>query len=282
MSTRQNNVQLLTGHDQITLGTFLRTRRERRSPSQASSASPARRRTPGLRREEVAQLAGISPEWYTYLEQDRDVKPSQDVIDRLATALQLTWAEREYLHELAFPRSNRSAPSDALPEALQRFMDDLEYRPAYVVNDLWDIVGWNAAANTLFPGLNVGTRPNLVTCVFLNDDWRKLYKYWEANARKMIALFRLTVAAHAGHERCTALVAVLTASSPEFAACWREQDVTTSTSGTKELIHWRVGELSLNYTSFRTTDDSSLTVVTFTPHDGQAKQALQKLLECKA
>jgi transcriptional regulator with XRE-family HTH domain len=280
MSTRQRKTSASPGDVQITLGSFLRARRERLSPSQAKIKALARRRTPGLRREEVAQLAGISPEWYTYLEQDRDVRPSSEAIERIATALQLTWAEREYLCELAFPRSYRGAPKSALPASLQRFMDELEYRPAYVVNDLWDIVGWNAAAFSVFPGLQAGARPNLMISVFLDPAWRCLHKHWERNARRMLALFRLTVAAHAGHERCVSLLAQLNASSEEFARWWREQGVLASSSGPKELDHPRVGELSLDYTSFRTTDDSSITMIAFMPRDSSTRKKLQRLLDC--
>jgi transcriptional regulator with XRE-family HTH domain len=275
MNTRLNDAVVEPAR--MTLGAFLRARRERLSPENAGIVRLSRRRTPGLRREEVAQLAHISPEWYTYLEQDRDVRPSPDVLGRIAEALQLSWAEREYLNVLAFPRSHQAALRSALPAGLQRFIDDLEYRPAYVVNDLWDIVGWNSAASALFPGLRADAQPNLVTSVFLNAEWRKLYVNWEANARKMLALFRLTVAAHAGDERCVRLVAELNAESPEFAGWWREQDVMVSTAGTKRLVHPLVGDFSLDYASFRTADDDSLTIIAFTPSDAEAKQKLKAL-----
>ena len=261
----------------MTLGAFLRTRRERLSPDKAGIRTSARRRTPGLRREEVAALSSISPEWYTYLEQDRDIRPSQDVIDRIAAALQLTTAERQYLRTLAFPKA-RHVPAHALPAELQAFIDDLGYRPAYVVNDLWDIVGWNAAAARLFPGLIANTRPNLVTSVFLNPKWRTLYRAWEANARKMIALFRLTVATHANDARCASLIAELNA-SPEFAVWWQQQDVMSATAGSKQMFHPVAGNLDLEYTSLRTLTEPSLTAIMFRPADEESKLGLLRLGE---
>lgn len=261
----------------MTLGSFLRTRREELSPASAGIHGNSRRRTPGLRRDEVARLAAISPEWYTFLEQDRDVRPSVDVIERIGAALQLTWAEREYLNVLAFPRLNQPSPGQTLPAGVRQFIDDLDYRPAYVVNDFWNLVGWNAAAGAVFPGLHPTAQPNLVTSVFLDPEWRRLYKNWEANARRMLALFRLTVASHVDDERCAAVLARLNAGSPEFVLWWREQGVIASSSGSKELIHPRVGDLSLDYCSFRTTDDSPLSLVVFRPSDESTRRRLVKL-----
>lgn len=272
MITRQSDGPEVSG---LTLGAFLRTRREQLTPAKAGIRASSRRRTPGLRREEVAALSAISPEWYTYLEQDRDIRPSHEVIDRIAAALQLTAAERRYLRTLAFPKVD-ATPSKSLPTALQGFIDDLEYRPAYVVNDFWDIVGWNGAAAALFPGLRAEAQPNLVTSVFRNDEWRNLYRNWERNARKMLALFRLTVATHAGHRRCAELIALL-AGSREFSAWWQQQDVSAATAGTKQMVHPRGGELSLEYTSFRTSDDPALTAILFRPSDAASRSALIQL-----
>lgn len=260
----------------MTLGAFLRMRREKLTPAKAGIRPQARRRTPGLRREEVAALSAISPEWYTYLEQDRDVRPSYEVIERIAAALQLSSAERQYIRTLAFPKE-RASPVEKLPQPLQRFIDDLEYRPAYVVNDFWDIVGWNAAAAGFFPGLNVSAHPNLVTSVFLNAEWRHLYADWELSARTMLALFRLTVATHAGHERCSQLIAELGASR-EFAQWWRQQDVSTATTGTKRMNHPLAGRIDLDYTSFRALEDAAVTVIAFRPSDPESKRKLLGLV----
>lgn len=264
----------------MTLGTFLRTRRERLPPVQSHLRT--RRRTPGLRREEVAMRASISAEWYTYLEQDRGIRPSTEVLERIAAALELTWAEREYMNALAFPRTNCGAAVCELPQGLQLFIDDLEYRPAYVVNDFWDIVGWNVAATNLFPLLLLQQQdkvPNLVKAVFLCDPWRRLYACWEDSARKMLALFRLFVATHSEDPRCTALLTELMEGSAEFARLWKQQDVAASSSGIKELVHPRVGNLSLGYTSFRTTDEPSLTVIAYRPSNAASRTRLQELFE---
>lgn len=260
----------------MTLGTFLRMRRENLTPAKAGIGAKTRRRTPGLRREEVAVLSEISPEWYTYLEQDRNVRPSYEVIERIAAALQLSPAERKYIHTLAFPKE-RGSPVLALPTSLQRFLDDLEYRPAYVVNDFWDLVGWNAAAAALFPGLKPEAHPNLVTSVFLNSGWRTLYADWEQSARTMLSLFRLTVATHAGHERCSRLIEELGASS-EFTKWWQQQNVSAVTAGTKRMIHPVEGLIELDYSSFRTLEDPAVTVIAFRPCDAESKQKLQRLV----
>jgi len=276
MNTSQPSLQ--PSHTQMTLGMFLRTRRERLSPTKVQASY--RRRTPGLRREEVALRANISAEWYTYLEQDRGVRPSTEVIERIAIALELTWAEREYLTALACPRANILNPTTVLPEGLQRFIDDLEYRPAYVVNDFWDIVGWNLAATRVFPLQALqqeGEQPNLVKAVFLCQPWRQLYQSWELSARRMLSLFRLFVANHSSHPRCTQLVSELLTSSEQFATWWKQQDVAVSSSGIKQLIHPQMGELLLNYTSFRTMDQPSLTVISYSAHDAITKQRLQAL-----
>jgi hypothetical protein len=118
----------------------------------------------------------------------------------------------------------------------------------------------------------------LVTSVFLDPQWRALYRDWEHNARKMLALFRLTVATHAGHERCAELIARLRVSG-EFIEWWRQQDVSAITAGSKEMIHPVIGDLSLDYTSFRTLDDPSLTVITFRPSDGDSRKRLVQLWE---
>jgi transcriptional regulator with XRE-family HTH domain len=278
MSTSQQPSHPSSNDTLMTLGTFLRARRERLTPIESQLRT--RRRTPGLRREEVAMRASISAEWYTYLEQDRGIRPSTEVLERIAIALELDWAEREYMNALAFPRTQAFTPASELPEGLQLFIDDLEHRPAYVVNDFWDIVGWNTAAANVFPlqtlQLN-DQQPNLVKAVFLCDPWRQLYESWELTARRMLSLFRLFVADHSSHPRCTQLVTELLTSSADFAMWWKQQDVAVSSSGTKHLIHPQMGELLLNYTSFRTMDEPSLTVISYSPHDAMTRQRLQTL-----
>jgi transcriptional regulator with XRE-family HTH domain len=263
---------------QITLGVFLRSRRERMTPTQ--SMQRVRRRTPGLRREEVADRAQISSEWYTYLEQDRGIRPSTAVLARIADALELNWAEREYMSALAYPRANVAPPTSELPLGLRAYIDDLEYRPAYVVNTLWDIVGWNHAAAKVFPIVQLqatNETPNLVKAVFLSNDWRMLYANWELHARKMMAIFRLTVARQADHPRCKVLVNELKKGSQDFSTWWKEQDVAVSTSGVKELIHPIVGLLTVNYTGFNTMDEPELTVISFSPANPLSKKSLQTL-----
>jgi transcriptional regulator with XRE-family HTH domain len=275
MSTPQERTEKTASSPRRHLGEFLRVRREQLSPLAAGFASTRRRRTPGLRREEVAQLAGISPEWYTYLEQGRDIRPSREVLGAVADALRLTAAERRYLEALATAPESPEMLFPELPASLKAFLDEQGYRPAYVVDQLWNLVGWNAACAALFPGLEHATSPpNLVEFVFLDRAWRALYRDWETHARAMLAHFRVTSVQYANDERCRALRERLLA-NPTFAAMWREHDVRAPSSGRKELDHPRLGHLSLVYATFVVRDDPNLTLVTFTPTDDSTRARLR-------
>ncbi len=282
MSTPHDRMDSTTNSSRRHLGEFLRARREHLSPQSVGITSARRRRTPGLRREEVAQLAGISPEWYTYLEQGRDIRPSREVLAAIADALRLAPAERRYLEALAAAPGQGPAPASAfpaLPPSLTAFLDELGYRPAYVVDRLWNLVAWNAACAALFPGLEDATSPpNLVELVFLDCAWQALYRNWETHARSMLAHFRITSVTHANDPHCRALRERLLA-IPTFAAMWREHDVRAANSGLKELDHPRLGRLVLRYTALGVRDDHDLTLVAFTPADEGTRAQLRGLAQ---
>src|SRR3954471_4782090 len=211
------------------LATFLRFRRERLTPEDVGLPGGGRRRTPGLRREEVATLSGVSVTWYTWLEQARDVAPSRQVLDALAGTLRLSPAEHGHLLSLAGYAPVPAVP-DAVPRApahLQRLMDALVGMPAYAITHDWTICGWNAAYQHLYP--NVGTVAeadrNLLWLVFTDPFVRGLLPDWELTSRLFLAEFHAETAARLGSPAVTRLIARLTERSPQFRAGWADRPV---------------------------------------------------------
>lgn len=262
------------------LGEFLRSRRERLAPE---GRAAGRRRTPGLRREEVAERAGISTAWYTSLEQGRDVRPSPAALRAVADALRLDAAERGHLFALAGPPGAAppgDAPlDDAVPAALRRLLDGIGARPAYVLNPAWDVVAWNAPAAALFT--DFGALPpeerNIVRYVFTDAALRGMYVNWAENARQLVAQFRAGAAGGPDEARVARLARDLAALSPEFAAWWGDHDVDAPVSGVKALRHPAAGELSLEYATFRSNDNPRLTLVTYMPVGAEDARRLERL-----
>ncbi|HEX6042441.1 helix-turn-helix transcriptional regulator [Longimicrobium sp.] len=253
-------------HDNL-LGTFLKDRRARLDPA-AFGFTARRRRTPGLRREEVAQRAQVSATWYTWLEQGRGGAPSADVLERVAGALMLTPAEREHLFLLAHgrPPEVRHQPSPRITPQLQRVLDALPLSPAYVKTSAWDVVAWNRAAAAVltdYGALAPGQR-NILRMLFHDPKVRANRPNWEASARLGVATFRLETARSGASEQARALVDELSRSSPEFAALWRDNDVRTHGEGTKHIEH-ATGTITLDYSSFAVDDQPDLGLVIYTP-----------------
>ncbi len=252
------------------LGVFLRDRRAKLDPA-ALGFSPVRRRTPGLRREEVAARAEVSATWYTWLEQGRGGPPSADVLERLAAALRLTPPEREHLFLLAQhrpPEVRYRAPEGVTPQ-LQRILDSLEFSPAFVKTSAWDIVAWNRAAALVLT--DYGALPpeqrNLLRLLFCNPCARTnmSQSHWESNARLVVAAFRLETARAGASESASALVAELNRASPEFAAMWLDNAVGSYGEGVKQLDHPVAGLLALEYSTFAVGDRPDLGLVIFAP-----------------
>ncbi|CAM5786844.1 helix-turn-helix transcriptional regulator [Castellaniella caeni] len=234
------------------LGAFLRSARARVSPADHGLPPGLRRRTPGLRREEIAQLCDISTTWYTWIEQGREVSVSVDVWDRLAQALHLTRAERHYLFSLAEcadPQAGR-LEGVALPEGLGDCVDSIR-GPAYILDQAWNMLAWNAALERLFDGWPAQGRANLLQFIFLNPAARTLVVDWEERASRVVAEFRADVAALAGDETIGALVAELQAGSPLFAHCWTRQTVVDREGGVREFQHPAQGRLRFRQFTFR-------------------------------
>ncbi|WP_315777476.1 MULTISPECIES: helix-turn-helix transcriptional regulator [unclassified Bradyrhizobium] len=251
------------------LGTYLRDRRARLDPT-AFGLPLQRRRTPGLRREEVAQRANVSATWYTWLEQGRGGAPSADVLDRIARAMMLTDAEREHLFLLGLgrPPEARYHAIDGISPRLQRVLDTLEYSPAFVRTATWDIAAWNRAATVVltdYSTLPEGKR-NVLRMMFHDSRVRAAQPNWQAVARYVVASFRADVARAGAARNVQSLVDELCATSPEFAAMWRDNDVQgRHGDGVKVLQHPIAGSLSLEFSGFAVDGRPDLTMVIYNP-----------------
>lgn len=208
------------------LGTFLRNHRERLTPADVGLPPGRRRRTPGLRREEVAQLAGLSATWVTWLEQGRPVAMSARALDGLAQALRLSRAERAYLFALAGKAEPRAAADPSVPAALLDSVQAIA-GPAYLLDRQWTALAWNAAAADLFVGwLDAESDDrNLLRAMFLSPRLQARVEDWPHRAARLVAEFRVHSLRHAGDAPTRALVAGLQAASPAFRDAWASQDV---------------------------------------------------------
>ena len=250
------------------LGDFLRSRREKLRPEAVGLANGRRRRTPGLRREEVAELAGIGVDWYTRLEQGRTVSPSVTTVDALARALRLGAAEHAHLRALARPARRRAFVREVVPDAIRRLVQNLN-QPAYVTGRRWDILAWNAAAAEIFIdfGRLAEEDRNILAYVLTNPDARRLFgAAWADEARRMVAQFRATYDLWAGDPAFADLLDRLRRHSPEFPLWWETHDVRTiAAGGRKRLSHPEKGPLCFDYATFQSNDDTGLKLVIYTP-----------------
>jgi transcriptional regulator with XRE-family HTH domain len=236
------------------LGAFLRAHRERLLPSQAGIPDAGtRRRTPGLRREEVAQLCGLSPAWYTWLEQGRDVSASPQALARLATELRLTHAERAYLFELAErrdPDAHGTAACAVPPGILVAALDSIA-APAYVLDALWNVRAWNPRAAELFLDWLGGTEPNLLRYVFLDPRAAAFIDGWRDRARRLVAEFRADTARLGEDAGLHDLVQSLLSSSEPFAKLWNDQGVLEREGGARTFNHPERGLLRYEQITLR-------------------------------
>lgn len=250
------------------LGAYLKDRRTRLDPA-VFGLSMARRRTPGLRREEVAQRANISPTWYTWLEQGRGGAPSAQVLNRIAAALMLTDVEREHLFLLGLgrpPEVHYQAVGGVTPR-LQRLLDAFEFSPALVKTATWDVVAWNRAAAIVLT--DYGTLPpgqrNLLRLLFGNPHVRAAQHDWDSIARSVVGAFRADVARAGAASEAGQLVDELCRSSPEFNELWREHDVRAHGDGIKHIRHPVLGPLALEYSAFAVDGRPDLGMVVYNP-----------------
>ncbi len=269
-------------HSATQLGTYLKDRRAKLDPT-AFGYSLQRRRTPGLRREEVAQRANMSATWYTWLEQGRGGAPSADVLERIARAMMLTDVEREHLFLLGLgrPPEVRYRAPDGITPRLQRLLDTLEYSPAFVRTATWDIIAWNKAAAAVltdYSTLPEGQR-NVLRMMFRDSHVRAVQSNWQSVARYVVASFRADVARAGAARDVQSLVDELCATSPEFAAMWRDNDVQGHGDGCKVLHHPIAGKLSMEFSGFAVDGRPDLAMVIYnpaTPGDADKIRALLK------
>jgi transcriptional regulator with XRE-family HTH domain len=268
-----------------TLGRFLQDRRAKLDPASFGFRS-SRRRTPGLRREEVAQRANISSAWYVCLEQGRGGAPSADVLDNLAKALLLTDAEREHLFLIGLGRApeSRYKRHDGIEPRLQRVLDKLSPAPAFIKTATWDVVAWNEAATVIWPnmGENAGYGRNTLRMVFLDPDAQTLYFDWEAVARLAVAGFRADVARAGAMAEVTAMVDELSRSSPAFKAMWQDNDVSDGAHAVKDLRHPVLGKISFEASTFGVDGRQDLTMMVFLPVGTEVAESLASLLVSKS
>ena len=250
------------------LGRYLKDRRARLDPA-ALGLPTARRRTPGLRREEVAQRAHVSVTWYTWLEQGRGGAPSADVLDRLARGLALNETEREHLFLLAQgrpPEVHPRAVKGVTPQ-LQRVLDSLGTSPALVKTAEWDILAWNEAAAAVLTdyGALLPEERNVLRLVFGRPRRQTTQAGWEQTARFVVASFRAEIARTGTSRRAQSLVEELSRLSPRFVALWREHDVRNYGGGTKLIQPAHGGPVALEYSSFAVDGQPGLGLVIYTP-----------------
>ncbi len=251
-------------HDE--LGDFLRSRRARLQPESVGLADQRPRRTPGLRREEVAERAGIGIDWYIRLEQGRSVRPSHATVEALARALRLGDAERAHLRLLAQPGRSRAFVRERVPDAIRRLVEGLD-QPAYVTGRRWDVLAWNRAASEVF--CDFGDLPeakrNILDYMLTDPAARRLFGAgWAAEAQRMVAQFRATHDLWAGDPAFQNLIDGLRQASSEFALWWEAHEVRSHAAGQKLLHHPTLGALTFEYATFQANDDPALKLAIYT------------------
>jgi len=266
------------------LGTYLKDRRAKLDPA-ALGFSLRRRRTPGLRREEVAQRANVSATWYTWLEQGRGGAPSADVLERIARALMLTDVEREHLFLIGLGRPPEVCyqSAEGVTPRLQRVLDSLELSPAIVKTATWDVIAWNRAATVVlkdYAALPAEQR-NVLRMMFCDPQVRAAQPDWEGVARFVVAAFRADTTRAGASTRVRTLIDELSRASPAFEAMWRDNDVRTYGEGTKYLKHPHAGLLGLEYSAFAVDGRPDLNMVIYSPATVADKEKIRALVKAQ-
>ncbi|MFD1722340.1 helix-turn-helix transcriptional regulator [Amnibacterium endophyticum] len=236
------------------LGAFLRARRERTSPSDVGLPGSGRRRTPGLRREELATLAGISTTWYTFLEQGRDVQPSRQVLISIAAALRLQDTERAHLLAIAAEDGPPLEDVEHLAPEVAAVPALVAPNPAYVTGSSYDLLAWNAEAAALFRGATDLARPNLARWIFTSPTARDVLPDWTDVAQGVLARLRANAGRHPGSPRFRLLEHELRSQSPQADAWWPRYDIATSRSGVKRVRDREGAVHPMTFASFQVTD----------------------------
>jgi len=260
------------------LADFLRTKRSSLQPEDVGLPDGGRRRTPGLRREEVALLAGVGTTWYTWLEQGRDVRASLDVLEAVSRALRLTPAERSHLILLGRGEQAKpcKAPAEEVSPTLRRLVENLGPGPVYLLGRRWDYLAWNKSFERVFswePGAEPLSR-NHVWLWFMDPARRTLCSGdWATSARLLVAKFRADSASNIGDPAFEQLISSLNSSSPEFRKLWKRHEVAGSGEGRKELNHPTVGELVFDHAVFHHGDAGEQRLIVYSPSCEQDTRA---------
>ncbi len=267
------------------LAAFLRSRRERITPESVGLISSRRRRTPGLRREEVAQLAGVGVTWYTWLEQGRDINASAQVLDAIARTLRFDELERSHLFTLAGTADGNAQTRCAqLSPAVELVLDRLEPYPALAVNARFDILDYNRVWASVFPRIDSLPQEdrNCLWLLFTCQEWRRTVLDWDEAAARMVAQYRASMAEHVAEPAWKRLVARLNRSSPEFAEMWARHDIRGPENAIKRIQHPLVGLLRMSYTYLWLDPGLGTRIVAYTPVDNRTAgrlEALQRTLD---
>ncbi|MFJ8700497.1 MmyB family transcriptional regulator [Streptomyces ardesiacus] len=262
------------------LAAFLRSRRERIAPEQVGLPRGRRRRTPGLRREEVAQLSAVGVTWYTWLEQARDIQVSVQVLDALARALLLDPTERAHLFRLA--GSVDPTPATVCPSvtpAVRALLEQFDPFPACVQNSRYDILAHNRTYGLLLGDLDAvppEDRNCMVLC-FTNEDWRSAIVHLEETQRLMAARFRATMAGHLAEPAWKMLLKRLRTQSPDFREAWERYEVVAHRGKRKEFLNRYVGRIRVDHTDLWLGPDPGPRMLTYVPADEVSRERLEKL-----
>jgi transcriptional regulator with XRE-family HTH domain len=282
---------MLSAERRREIATFLRTRRARLKPEALGLRPGGRRRTPGLRREEVATLAGVSTEWYTWLEQARDVRASADALARIADALRLEPSASRHLLTLAGYGAQTNGdtlvrPADVSPH-VQRMLDRLDPYPAWVYGERWDVLAWNRSATIVYGdfGAMQGLERNMLHLMFLNPSIRRVLVDWPLVARGIVAKVRSIYARYVDDPWYHEIIDLLCARSPEFASWWKDHEVHPYQDGVKSFEHPDAGRLTFDFSVLDLRDErfANLSLVTYVPQPGTGTQEkMERLLEAVA
>lgn len=265
------------------LSEFLRTRRARLQPEDVGLPHYGRhRRVPGLRREELAQLAGVSAAYYTRLEQGNGRNVSAEVLDSIARALRLTDAEHAHLTHLAKPKHKKkqTAPTQQVRSSLRQLLDTMETVPAYVVGRRAELLAWNPMAAAVFGDWSrlPAAERNWARMVFLHPGTRDLYVDWEQKAIDIVCALHMEAGCYPDDPRLSALVGELSVKSEDFRRLWATHDVKEKSHGVKRLRHPLVGELALRYETFKLADDAEQSLVAYHAEPGSPSAESLRLL----
>lgn len=269
------------------LSVFLKAKRVKIQPESVGLAPGGRRRTPGLRREEVAQLAGVSTTWYTWLEQGRDIRMSAQVLDCIASALRLTVDERKYLHALALESGLGTAlqQQEERPEIsppLRKIMDELRYCPTVITDRRFNIVGWNEAASYVFLDFEQipFDRRNMIRLLFTRNELRRLAVNWEHFIRGYLAIFRAYYGLYVEDPWYGRFVEEMKEVHPDFASLWEQSEVKSAPEVLIEFRHAKAGKMLFHLTSLQVQGSADLRCSVYTPApDSSTENKLRRKMD---